>query len=80
MKSVWFKKCKSASEKKSVEQTLRSHKATLDSLQEILGSMLKENPASTDYDSASWAYKQADRNGYNRAINQLLEIVNLDKE
>ena len=33
-----------------------------------------------DYDSPSWAYKQADRNGFNRAVTTVLDLINLDKE
>jgi hypothetical protein len=42
--------------------------------------MLKEVVPQADYDSPSWAYKQADRIGYNRALTQVLDIINLDKE
>lgn len=28
-----------------------------------------------DYDNSSWAYKQADRNGYRRAIKDLKELL-----
>jgi hypothetical protein len=80
MRAVWFKKCKTEEEKKSQRQTLLQHRYTLETLQEILESMLEVNPPSTDYDNPSWAYKQADRNGYNRALTKVLEIINLDKE
>jgi hypothetical protein len=42
--------------------------------------MLKEALPTADYDSPSWAYKQADRIGYNRALTTVLELINLDKE
>jgi hypothetical protein len=42
--------------------------------------MLKDTGPEADYDSPSWAYKQADRIGYNRALTKVLDIINLDKE
>lgn len=35
----------------------------------------KRKPLSADYDSPSWAYKQADQNGYNRAIDDVLNLI-----
>ena len=29
----------------------------------------------TDYDSPSWAYLQADRNGYTRALEEILNLI-----
>ncbi len=80
MKSHWFKECKSKEDKEKVKQVLFSNRESLLRLESILESMLKETPSSADYDSPSWAYKQADRIGYNRALNQVLDIINLDKE
>ncbi len=80
MKSHWFKECKTKEDKEKVKQTLFSNRESLLRLESILESLLKETPSSADYDSPSWAYKQADRIGYNRALNQVLDIINLDKE
>jgi hypothetical protein len=78
MKAVWFKECKTKDDKASVRQILLSNQESLLRLESILESLLKETPSQTDYDSPSWAYKQADRIGYNRALNQVLDIINLD--
>lgn len=32
-----------------------------------------------DYESASWAYKQADINGYIRAIQEVRKLIDLDE-
>jgi hypothetical protein len=80
MKSHWFKQCKTKEDKESVRQTLMSNRESLLRLEVILESLLKESPSSADYDSPSWAYKQADRIGYNRALNQVLDIINLDNK
>ena len=78
MKSHWFKQCKTKDEKDKVRQTVLANQESLLRLEVILESLLKDTPSSADYDSPSWAYKQADRIGYNRALNQVLDIINLD--
>lgn len=80
MKAQWFKECKTKEEKDKVKQTIFSNRESLDRLKEILEPMLKDTPPTADYDSPSWAYKQADRIGFNRALNQVLDIINLDKD
>lgn len=80
MKSNWFKECKTKEDKDKVRQLILSNRESLERLKEILGPMLKDTPPTADYDSPSWAYKQADRIGYNRALNQVLDLINLDKE
>lgn len=80
MKANWFKECKTKEEKDKVRQTIFSNRESLDRLKEILQPMLKDTPPTADYDSPSWAYKQADRIGFNRALNQVLDLINLDKE
>lgn len=80
MKSYWFKECKTKEDKEKVRQTILSNRQSLDRLKEILEPMLKETTPTADYDSPSWAYKQADRIGYNRALTSVLDIINLDKE
>ena len=80
MKAHWFKQCKTKEDKEKVKQLILSNRESLLRLESILESLLRETPSSADYDSPSWAYKQADRIGYNRALNQVLDIINLDKE
>ena len=80
MKSSWFQKCKTQKDKASVKQAILSQREPLDRLKEIIEPMLKDTVPSSDYDCPSWAYKQADRNGYNRALTTVLEMVTLDKE
>lgn len=80
MKASWFKDCKTKEEKDKARQVLFSNKDGFDRLKEILEPMLKEALPTADYDSPSWAYKQADRIGYNRALTTVLDLINLDKE
>ncbi|QBQ72714.1 hypothetical protein CRP5_gp48 [Roseobacter phage CRP-5] len=80
MKAAWYKECKTKDDKNKVRQTILSNRESLDRLKEILEPMLKDTPPTADYDSPSWAFKQADRIGFNRALNQVLDLINLDKE
>ena len=80
MKSACFKEWKTKESKGQVKQPLCSNRESRLRLESMLESMLKETPSSADYDSPSWAYKQADRIGYNRALNQVLDIINLDNK
>lgn len=80
MKAAWYKECKTKDDKTKVRQTILSNRESLDRLKEILEPMLKDTPPTADYDSPSWAFKQADRIGFNRALNQVLDLINLDKE
>jgi len=80
MKTAWFKGCKTKKDKESVTQVLQSNRESLDRLKEILEPLLKDSSPASDYDSPSWAYKQADRNGFNRAVTTVLDLINLDKE
>lgn len=80
MKTAWLKDCKTKKEKEAVNQVLQSNRESLDRLKEILEPMLKDTTPAADYDSPSWAYKQADRNGFNRAVTTVLDLINLDKE
>ena len=80
MKAHWFKQCKTKEDKEKVRQLILSNRESLLRLESILESMLKEIPSQADYDSPSWAYKQADRIGYNRALNLVLDIINLDSK
>ena len=80
MKAAWYKKCKTQEDKDKVKQTLMSNRDSLLHLEEILESMLEDRPTMADYDSPSWSHKMADRIGYNRALTQVLDLINLDKE
>jgi hypothetical protein len=80
MKASWFKECKTNADKEQVRKLLNSNKEGFDRLKDILEPMLKDAPPTADYDSPSWAYKQADRIGYNRALTTVLDLINLDKE
>ena len=80
MKTAWYKDCQTQSQKDARKQIILSSSEGLLQLEKILESMLEDRPTTMDYDSPSWSHKMADRIGYNRALTQVLDLINLDKE
>ena len=79
MKTIWFMDLPK-DEQEGFKREVKSAKNVLDKLEQIVNSKIKEIVINTDYDSPSWAYKQADRNGYNRALTEIINILHLDQE
>lgn len=79
MKTIWFMDLPK-DEQEGFKREIKSAKNVLDKLEQIVNSKIKEIVIANDYDSPSWAYKQADRNGYNRALTEIINILHLDQE
>ena len=79
MKTIWFMDLPK-DEQEGFKKEVKSAKSVLDKLEQIVNSKIKEIVITNDYDSPSWAYKQADRNGYNRALTEIINILHLDQE
>ena len=77
MKSSWFSGLEPDA-KEQMESHYRSSPILRERLTHIIegkiSNRLKETRSLEAFDNPSWAYKQADSNGYERA---LLEIINL---
>lgn len=74
MKTIWFMDLPKA-QQEGFKRQVSSAKDVLEKLEEIVKTKMKEVVLSEDYDNPSWAYKQADRNGYNRALTEVLNIL-----
>lgn len=74
MQSLWFKGRKTKEQKEERKKEVMSFRNAFDELRELLQE--EETPVA-DYDSPSWAYKQADVNGYNRAIRHVLKLIEI---
>lgn len=76
--TVWTKHLKSTKEKQDFERLVRNNTVVFSRLVNILKEKQEANNKLNvaDYDSPSWAFKQADRNGYERAIQDLLDLFN----
>ncbi len=79
MKTIWFMDLPK-DEQDGFKREIKSAKNVLDKLEQIVQNRIKEIVITNDYDSPSWAYKQADRNGYNRALTEIINILHLDQE
>jgi hypothetical protein len=76
--TMWTSHLKTQKEKDNFKEYILNSS----SLWDRLGSLLREKiPKSleTDYEVASWAYYQADQNGYERALREILAILPIDK-
>jgi hypothetical protein len=74
MKTIWFMDLPK-DQQEGFKKQISSSKDVLEKLEKIIKEKIKEVVLSEDYDSPSWAYKQADRNGYNRALTEVLNIL-----
>jgi hypothetical protein len=74
MKTIWFMDLPK-DQQEGFKRQVSSAKDVLEKLEEIVKTKMKEVVLSEDYNNPSWAYKQADRNGYNRALTEVLNIL-----
>jgi len=74
---VWTKHLRTEEARKNFENMLRGNVVVNERLIQILHEKRGSNQAKlADYESPSWAYLQADKNGYDRAIKDILELFN----
>lgn len=82
MKTIWTQGLKNSTEKEEFEKIVYASKKVLDKLKDIVYNKINgvEKTSVEDYTSPSWAYLQADRNGYRRALEEMLSILTVDTE
>jgi hypothetical protein len=73
MQEIWFNGNKKDERDKVKQDVALAHNA-FKRLSAILRGRLKDN-SSQDYDKASWPFYQADNNGYNRALTEVLKLI-----
>lgn len=75
----WVQHIKSQEEKDELLKELQGYSTHIEVLTTILklklDSLEKERLANTNYDSPSWAYKQADYVGSIRELRKILELI-----
>lgn len=78
MHHQWYSSLPKAEQEEFKKLVLGSQKI-LDKAAEIVYNMsiTESKVSTTDYDSPSWSHKQADRNGYLRALNELYALLKL---
>lgn len=63
-------------EKKTFLQDLSNSGYVLEKLKKIIRARyMATKPKASDYESPSWAYLQADQNGYRRALEDIMKIL-----
>ena len=84
MYTMWTKHLEDSNEKVEFEKTIMGSKRVLNRLKDILGEQEAAlnigEVTPKNYDSPSWAYKQAHSNGYRQCLNVLKKLVDLDQQ
>ena len=77
---MWFIGCK-PEEKQELENAIRSSTVVLDILTRVIEKEIAQTDISKleDYDSPSWAFRQADRAGANRVLKNLLKMTKIER-
>jgi hypothetical protein len=80
MQEIWFNGTTTKEERDTVKQDIALAFRAFQRLQEILKRKLKTESSFKDYDVANWAYLQADINGYNRALKEILKLTHTEED
>ncbi len=85
MQVAWTKGMKKGSdEAKDIEAAFAASSVLrnrlIQMLEELYDQEMKARLSSSDYDSAAWAYKQADSIGFARAISKIISYLSDDKK
>ena len=74
----WTKEIKDPEEREEFLQHIRHARPVLERVNDYIESKKgNESLPKSDYDSPSWAFKQADYNGYMRAMKEIQQFLNL---
>lgn len=77
MQEIWFKYETTTEDRDKVKQDIALAHNAFKRLSDILKSRHRNN-SSTDYNKAAWPFLQADNNGYNRALTEVLKLINTE--
>ena len=82
MKTEWFRNAESEEEAEKIKSSVRSSSNTLERLSEICSQKIKEldSVSIDDYDTPSWASKQAHINGLKEAYRKIIDLCNIKQE
>jgi hypothetical protein len=84
MISAWTKHLKTEDEKTRFKNSVLGSKLVLERLQDLLKEVeagadsIESDP--TKYDTPGWAYRQADRNGFRRALKAVQKLITVDHD
>lgn len=79
MQTQWFSHLKDKQEQDKFKNLILGSQKVLDRLHEICYNVVqsRELTSHMDYDSPSWAYKEADRQGYLRAYREIMKLITI---
>jgi hypothetical protein len=84
MYTVWTKHLEDLEEKQKFEKYVLGSKRLLNRLKDILqeqeDALDVGETSPKNYDSPSWAYKQAHSNGYRQCLNVIKKLVDLNQQ
>ncbi len=80
MQTVWTKNIKDPEEKETMRVSIKSAAWVLTRLAEILQDKADDDAKSSkdDYLSPGWAYRQADKAGYARALREAIDLTKVN--
>ncbi|MBL4795788.1 MAG: hypothetical protein JKY50_00080 [Oleispira sp.] len=76
MDSKWLKGCTTPEERQARLTKISSYNKAFKELAPMLESKMK-HPLTKDYTDPSWPYYRADMDGYNRALTEVLSLLNI---
>lgn len=77
MQSVWLKGYRDKDQRK---KEVLAYRNAFDALREVLEQEYKKKPAVRDYEVPNWELRQVAVNEYNQLLDDLLKLIQLDKE
>lgn len=84
MRTEWTRDCPDDATKQERRDMVKSARPTLDVLRKILRTKLEEQEAAafatSAYDSPSWPYLQADKNGRMALLKDLIDLVDVSDQ
>lgn len=80
MKTIWLENTK-GEDRENLKNYILSNKKLLDILSKICYNIYREvEKESFNYESASWAFKQAHANGQKEILNKIIDLCNVTNE
>jgi hypothetical protein len=82
IQTKWLEGFKTQQERDQFKQTVIGSKKVLDKAVQIVYNSIKEaeKVRISDYDSPSWSHKQADQNGYVRALREVMLLLEVSPD
>ena len=84
MYTLWTQHIEDPKEKVEFEKSIIGSKRVLNRIKDITNDLEKDlnwgEVSPKNYDSPSWAYKQAHSNGYRQCLNVIKKLVDLDQQ